>query len=235
MFENKIICTICARGGSKGLKNKNLKKINHKPLIFYTINQARKSRLFDKIVCTSDSNKILEEAKRNGVDLAIKRPKKYAKDNSPKLHAIKHAVDFTEKHFNYNFEYIVDLDVSAPLRSVTDIVKSLRLIKNKNYPCNLISITPSKKNPYYNMVEINKKGNIKIAKKIKKNIYGRQSAPKTYDINAGYYIWNKKGLSKLKDILNKRTIYYITPNKRSIDIDSLLDFHIVKNLLGKKI
>ena len=235
MKKNKIICTICARGASKGLKNKNLQKVNNKPLIFHTIDQAKKTGLFDKIVCTSDSSKILSTAKRYGLDLLIKRPRKYATDSSPKIEAIKHAVDFTEKHFGYNFEYIIDLDVSAPLRSIADINKSLKLIQNKNYPCNLISLTPSKKNPYFNMVEIDKKNKINIVKKLKKKIYSRQSAPKIYDINAGFYIWNRKGLLKLKNVLNKKTIYYITPNKRSIDIDSFLDFHIVKNLFEKKI
>jgi CMP-N-acetylneuraminic acid synthetase len=97
----------------------------------------------------------------------------------------------------------------------------------------LISGCKSRVNPYYNMIEIvNNK--LKRAKKYKKNIYRRQDAPQTYDFNASIYIWNRKSLINFKSFFTKKTVFYEMPEKRSIDIDSELDFRLVEFLLKKK-
>ena len=187
----KILCTICARGGSKEIKNKNIIKLRGKPLIYHTIKQAKKSRIFDKIVCSSDSIKILKIAKKNNLDYLILRSKKLSIDQSPKIDVIKNALILSEKKFNTKFDYIVDLDVTAPLRLISDIKRSLNYIKKIKNICNLITISPSRKNPYFNMVELNQSGNIKLIKKAsnkKSLITARQLAPKVFDINAGIYI-----------------------------------------------
>jgi len=127
----KVLCTICMRGNSKGLVNKNLKLLNGKPLMYYTINQAKKSKIFDEIVVSSDSQKILNKAKNLKIKNLILRPKKLASDTSGKLPAIKHALLKTENKLNKEFDYIIDLDVTSPLRSINDIKKSLALFKKK--------------------------------------------------------------------------------------------------------
>ena len=106
-----ILCTICARGGSKGLKNKALKKIFNKPLISYTIKQAIKSKTFDEIVLSTDSKKIQRAGKKYGVRSWFLRPKKLSNDNCSKLLAIRHAFTEAEKYFGKKFNYCVDLDV----------------------------------------------------------------------------------------------------------------------------
>ena len=88
----KILCTICARGGSKGVKNKNIKKFLGKPLICHTISQAKKVKKFSKIVCSSDSKKILDIAKKNKVDYLILRPKFLSNDRVSKVKAIRHCL-----------------------------------------------------------------------------------------------------------------------------------------------
>ena len=98
----KILCTICARGGSKEVKNKNIINFFGRPLIFQTINQAKKSNLFYKIVCSSDSKKILKISQKFGVDLTIKRPKKLSSDKIPKTKAIKHSLEVSEKFLYQN-------------------------------------------------------------------------------------------------------------------------------------
>jgi len=127
----KILCTICARKGSKEIKNKNIIKFNGKPLITHTINQAKKINIFNKIVCTSDSKKILNIAKKLDLDFLIKRSKKLSSGSAAKIDVIKHALILSEKHFKCKFDYIVDLDVTAPLRSILDIKKSINFIKKK--------------------------------------------------------------------------------------------------------
>tara|TARA_Y100000590_G_scaffold401741_1_gene486850 strand:- start:1899 stop:2594 length:696 start_codon:yes stop_codon:yes gene_type:complete len=230
----KILCSICARAGSKGLLKKNIKKFVNKPLIFYTINQAKKTNIFDKIVCSSDSLKILQISKKYGVDFTIKRPRNLCQENVPKLYAIKHLTKVTEKHFKTKFDLIVDLDITAPLRSQKDIINSVNKIKNiTNKPSNLLTLTPSRRNPYYNMIEIKNNCLVNV-KKNKKKVTSRQKSPKVFDINAGVYVWNRLGLLKNKGLINKNTRYYITPNDRSLDIDSDLDFKIVQFLYKNK-
>ena len=157
---NSILCTICMRSGSQGVRNKNMRIINGKPLMYYTIKQAIKSKLFDNIVVSTDSKKILTKAKLCGAEGWFIRPKRLASNTCSKILAIKHALREAEKFYNKKFKFIVDLDVTSPLRRVEDIVSAYKtFIKNKGDI--LITGAKSKKNPYFNIVEI-------INKKVKK-------------------------------------------------------------------
>ena len=162
----KILCTICGRGGSKGVKNKNLISIKGKPLIYYTIKQAIKSGLFDEIVVSTDNLKIQRAAKRYGAKSWYLRSKSLSNDNAPKIPVIRDTLIKSEKYFNKIFDYIIDLDISSPLRDTQDITRAFKkFLKFKNE--NLFSVYESKKNPYFNMVEI-KNDKINLLKKIKK-------------------------------------------------------------------
>ena len=229
----KILCTICARSGSKGVKNKNLKKINNKPLIYYTIKKALDSNLFDDIVVSTDSLKIRKIANKYGAASWFLRPKKLATDKSKKIPVIQHALSQSEKYFKKNYDIIIDLDPTSPLRDIKDIINSYRYFKKKRADI-LMSGCPSRRNPYFNMVEIaNKK--LKRVKALKKNIFRRQDAPKTYDCNASIYIWKKKSLLNFKTFYKSKTVLYVMPEERSWDIDNNFDFKIVQFLLKKKL
>ena len=226
----KILCSICARGGSTSLKNKNIKILNGKPLIIHTLITAKKTKIFDKIVVSSDSKNILKISKRYA-DYLIKRPFKLSHDKAPKIPAIKHALLSSEKYFNKKFDIIIDLDATSPLRQVKDISGALKkFLQNKN--SNLFSVSPANKNPYYNMVELKKK-KIKIVKDTKTNFYGRQEAPKIFDVNASIYIWKRTSLLNAKNILNHKTGIFIMPKSRSIDIDDKDDFNLVDYYMKK--
>ena len=229
----KILCSICARGNSKGLKNKNIKLFNGRPLIWHSINQARKSKIFSKIICSSDSSKILKIAKDSGVDLNIKRSKKLSSGKCPKKDVIKDVILKAEKFYGEKYDLIFDLDITSPVRKIKDIKNCLKALKKIKKPCNLITICESKKNPHFNMIKIKNK-KLSIAIPPKKDIPSRQLAPKIYDMNASIYAWNRKGFFKLKDIINQNTIYYKMPISSSFDIDSVIDFKI-SELLFKKI
>tara|TARA_Y100000816_G_C26003648_1_gene524484 strand:+ start:97 stop:819 length:723 start_codon:yes stop_codon:yes gene_type:complete len=237
----KILCTICARGGSKGLTNKALRKINDKPLIYYTIKQAIKSKVFDQVVVSTDSKKIQKVAKYYGAKSWFLRPKKFSHDASSKLVAVRHALVESEKYFKKYYEICVDLDITSPLRNINDIKNALRKFKQEK-ASNLISVCEAKKNPYFNMIE-KKENKIKIVK-YKKNsnkfsrsystdfsISRRQDAPKVYEMNASIYIYNRKNLIKKIKLLNNRTSIFLMPRNRSVDIDDIYDFNLVKLLL----
>lgn len=220
------------RGNSQEIKNKNLISINKKPLMYYTIKSAINSKLFDKIVVSSDSKKIQKLSKKLGAEVIFSRPKKLSNHNSPKLSAIKHAVVESEKFYKKKFDYVVDLDVTAPCRDATDIKQAFKKFK-KSKKDMLVSVTKSRKNPYFNMLEIRNK-RISIVKKTSKKIFSRQQSPIVYDMNAAIYIWKKDKLLKSKNLLQKSLSIYKMPPEKSIDIDSKLDFRINEMIIKTK-
>ena len=229
----KILCTICVRGGSQGVNNKNIKIINGMPLMYYTINQAVKSKVFKRIVVSTDSKKISLMANKFGAQSWFLRPKHMSRDASAKIPAIRHAFLEAENYFNETYDILVDLDATSPLRKINDIKKSLKKFRNKNVN-NLITVCEARKNPYFNMLEV-KNGLFKKVKKLKYNkiIIRRQDAPKVYEMNASIYIWKREAIINNFPLLSKKTLIYEMPEERSIDIDSKLDFKFVEYLLNK--
>ena len=220
------------RGNSQEIKNKNLISINKKPLMYYTIKSAINSKLFDKIVVSSDSKKIQKLSKKLGAEVIFTRPKKLSNHNTPKLRAIKHAVVKSEKFYKKKFDYVIDLDVTAPCRDATDIKQAFKKFK-KSKKDMLVSVTKSRKNPYFNMLEIKNK-RISIVKKTSKKIFSRQQSPIVYDMNAAIYIWKKEKLIKSKKLLLNSLSIYEMPPEKSIDIDSKLDFRINEMIIKTK-
>ena len=227
-MKKKILCTICVRKNSQELKNKNIKKINNKPLVLITIQQAIKSKLFDKIVVNSDS-KIIKKICKNKISLFINRKKKLAGNYVSKIEVIKDSLLKSEKEYNCRFDLIVDLDVTSPLRKVSDIKDAVKFFINSNFN-NLISGSEAKKNPYFNQI-ILKKNKVNIVCKPKKRIPSRQLAPKIYDLNASIYIWRRKKLIKSKNLIDSKTGFFEMKTEKSLDIDSELDFKLVKYIL----
>lgn len=226
-----ILCTICARKGSKGIKGKNLLKIKNKSLIFYTIDQAQKIKSINDIVISTDLKLSPKELKKRSLKVFFKREKKLSNDKVGKVPVIRDALKRAEKYYNKQYEIIIDLDVTSPLRSLTDIKNAIsKFINSKSN--NLITLCESRKNPYFNMVEIIKKvPNLVINSR--KTIRRRQDAPKIYDMNASIYLWKRKFLMKSDNLFSKKTMYYLMPVNRSIDIDNINDFKLVKFYLKK--
>ncbi|MGE7999182.1 cytidylyltransferase domain-containing protein [Lysinibacillus sp. NPDC093190] len=227
------ICTICARGGSKGVKNKNLRGLLGKPLIAHSILQAKKSNLFDVIAVSSDSDEILQVAKEFGVDYVVKRPDKLATDTAAKLPVIQHCVQQIEKLSNLKFDTITDIDATSPLRTIEDLQNAVSMLELHDNATNLITAAPARRSPYFNLVEKGKDGYVGLSKPLENTVVRRQDAPKTYDMNASIYVWNRKSFFNAISVFTDNTILYVMPEGRSQDIDSELDFEIVE-LLAKK-
>lgn len=230
---DKILCTICARGGSKGVKNKNIKLLNNKPLIAYTIEQAKESGLFEHIVISTDSDDIARIAQEYGAETFFKRDSKMASDNAGKLEVIKDAFVKSEEYYGTKFEYLIDLDATAPLREVEDILNSFKQFKEQNND-NLITAMSSRRSPYFNLVEVDSKGKVYLSKTLDKSIVRRQDTPKSYDMNASIYIWKRDTILNENNIFLEQTGLYVMPEERSIDIDSELDFKFVEFLMREK-
>ena len=224
-----ILCTICARKGSKGLKNKNFLKIYNKKLIFYSIDQAKKIKSIDDIVISTDLEIPTKELKKRNLRLFFKRSKNLSSDRAGKVPVIRDALLKAEYFYKKKYDIIIDLDVSSPLRKLDDIKKAIKMFLARDSN-NLITACKSRKNPYFNMVEVvNDK--LCLVKKMKKKILRRQDARQVYDINASIYIWKRNYLLKSNTIISNKTLLYEMPYNRSVDIDSKDDLKIVKLFL----
>ena len=229
-----ILCTICARQDSKGVKNKALKKINGKTLIEISIKQAFLSNLFDEIVVSTDSKKIQNIAIKSGAKSWFLRSKKLSNDKISKTPAIKDIFQKSEIRFKKKFDICIDLDVTSPLRKPKDIKNALKIFLKKKKTQNLFSVCEARRNPYFNMIEV-KNRTIDLVKKPKNlfKVTNRQIAPQVFDMNASIYIWKRSAILKSIELFNKDTDIYIMPQSRSIDIDTDFDLKLIR-LLSKK-
>jgi len=230
---SNILCTICARGGSKGVKYKNIKELNGKPLIAYTIEQAKASSLFEHIVISTDSDEIATIAKQYGAEVFFKRSAEMASDTAGKLDVIRDAFVRSEEYYNEQYDYLIDLDATAPLRIVDDIIDSFnQFLKDSND--NLITAMPSRRSPYFNLVEQDKDGKVYLSKKLDSTVVRRQEAPKSYDMNATIYIWKRDVRLGENSLFLEKTGLYVMPEERSIDIDTELDYKFVEFIMKDK-
>ena len=231
----KRLCSVCARGGSKGVPNKNIRPLLGKPLLIHSLDQARDSGLFDCIVVSSDSNEILQLAEEWGVDHAIERPEELATDFAPKLPVIQHCFLTTETLSGMTFDIAVDLDATSPLRNQADLKGVVDLLESNYTATNVITGTPARRSPYFNLIELDESGRVHLSGK-RKNIDGtivrRQDAPPCFDLNASIYAWWRDSLLKARHVIQSSTRLYVMPEERSVDIDSELDFRWVEFLMN---
>lgn len=226
------LCTICARGGSKGVKGKNLRPLLGKPLLAYSIEQAKASGLFALIAVSSDSDLILETAREYGADHLIKRPDELATDQAAKLPVIQHCVAEVERLQCQTFDIIVDLDATSPLRTVEDLRAAVALLEDGE-AMNVITAMPARRSPYFNLVELNAAGFVELSKPLAVPVVRRQDAPKCFDMNASIYVWRRAVLFDKNSIFTDKTALYVMPEERSIDIDSELDFAFVEFIMSQ--
>lgn len=228
------VCTICARGGSKGVKGKNIRSLNGISLIGHTIKQAQSSNIFDAICVSSDSPEILEVAEKFSVDLLIERPNELASDTAGKIPAIVHALQTAEQKLRTSFSTLVDLDATSPLRLPEDITKAVEILETSGCS-NVITGCTARRSPYFNLVEMEHSGKIALAKKYTQEIKRRQDAPKCFDMNASIYAWNRAKFLAAPDVFYEDTRLLVMPAVRSVDIDEEIDWLIVETILNKGI
>ena len=228
----KRLATICARGGSKGVPNKNLKLLSGRPLIAWSVLQAKATGLFDRIVVSSDSEAIQSAALQAGADDVVNRPVDMATDEAPKVPAILHALLETERQNNECYDTLVDLDATAPLRFPDDISGAIALLENSG-SSSIITGNTAYRSPYFDLVELQSNGTVRVSKTPSRPIVRRQDVPVCYDMNASIYVWKRDVLVENPSIFYDDTRLFEMPAERSREIDSPFDFLIVEFLFEK--
>jgi len=229
-----ILITICARGGSKGIAGKNIKILAGKPLIEYTLEIATQfSHRYTNVVIalSTDSIEIKNVALSSGLEVPYQRPEVFATDNAGKIDAIKDVLFFYENLNRTEYEYILDLDVTSPLRNLEDLSKAFQLLIDDKVAYNLFSVSPANRNPYFNMVEKGTDGYFHLINKIPDNILRRQSAPKVYDLNASFYFYRRIFFNlDFKSAITEKSLVYEVPHS-CFDLDHPIDFEFLSYLI----
>jgi CMP-N-acetylneuraminic acid synthetase len=229
--QGQVLGLILARGGSKGIPRKNIKKLNGKPLVSYTIKAARKSSYLDRIVVSTDDSEIAAVAEHWGAEAPFLRPDKLATDEAASIDAVIHAVNWLKKESSYHPEYTMLLQPTSPLRKTEDIDKAVeKLIKNGGG--SLIGLSESDKHPYW-MMKI-KEGEVVPFSEKKSQYTRRQDLPEVYEINGAIYLAETEKMLSEKKLLPGITLPYTMPKKRSIDIDDRLDWKLAEVLLKEE-
>lgn len=232
-----ILITICARGGSKGIPGKNIKLINGKPLIAYTIDLANKiqSNFKAKISLSTDDNAIKKVAEDHGVFTNYLRSEYLATDAAGKKDTIKDLVIYEESLINEKYDFILDLDVTSPLRNLEDVEKALGMMLAQPEAMSLFSVNPAARNPYFNMVEENGSGFYSLVKTNPDGgVMSRQAAPKVYELNASFY-WYRRSFfdSEYENAITDKSLIYCMDHI-CFDLDHPIDFLFMEYLLKEE-
>lgn len=226
-----ILATICCRGGSKGVPGKNLKLLHGKPLIAYTIETAATSSLINDLIVSTDDKQIADVAKQFGAKVPFVRPADLATDTSSKWPVFRHAVESYEKLTGKRIEYLVDLDVTVPLKTADDIDGAiLKALNNVDADVVITGYEPER-NPYFNMMEITEGGFAKLVKKTDKTIVRRQDAPDVFSLTPAAFVIKRMALYNYDHWSNAKCLIHQIPRERAIDIDTEIDFKIVEFLI----
>ncbi len=230
-LKKKILALVPARGGSKGIKLKNLKKINKRSLIKITSDFIDKCKFFDLKILSSDNKLILKHATKLNFEI-IKRNKKLSGDHVSDLEVINHSL-FELKKKRLNFDYLVYLQPTSPLRQKSHLLNTLKKVIKRNYDSSWsISEVSLKYHPLKSLIIHNKK--LKLFNEKGKKIIARQMLEKTYIRNGVFYIFNLKQLFKQKTFYLKKNLPSITKYK-TINIDTPDDFKKAKKILSNEI
>lgn len=234
----KILGVITARGGSKGIPGKNIKELGGQPLIFYTIKAAQESGIFDRIILSTDDPKISEVAKRYGVEVPFMRPAELAKDDTPHLPVMQHAVKWLKDNENYNPDFVAILQPTAPLRQPWHLKEAFELMQ-KLQADSVVGVieVPGHYSPYW-AVTTNEGGlgELFIGGPIKNRIPRRQSFPKKAYANSGHvYIFKTELLfdSQGANFYGDSVALYPIEDKYAVNVDNPEDWELAEKAMKK--
>lgn len=240
MSQGNILCVIAARGGSKGVPGKNIRPLLGKPIIAWAIEKAFAVDCINRVVVSTDSEQIAEVARAAGADVPFMRPLELASSETGKFQVWQHALDACERIDSIVYDHYVDIDCTNPLIETSDIEGALQhfshLCMEGFDPDAVFTISDARRNPYFNLVEPDCEGVLKMSKSFENGIVlARQRAPAVFEHVAGTYVLSSRYLRSANHLLDGRAFgYQISPSK-AFDIDSELDFSVIEFLLKRQL
>lgn len=240
MQSERILCVIGARGGSQGVPGKNIRPLLGKPVIVWAIQKALAVPGIDRVVVSTDSEEIAGVARAAGAEVPFMRPVTLASSDAGKFQVWQHALQACEQQDGITYDLYIDIDCTNPLLQVGDIEAALQkfkqLRKDGLAPDAVFTVSEARRNPYFNLVEADKDGALKMSKSIGNGaVLARQRAPAVYEHVAGTYVLTTKYLKSASHLLDGRAFGYQIPPERAFDIDSELDFALIEFLLKRQL
>lgn len=231
------LCVISARGGSRGLPGKNIRPMLGKPLIVWSIEQALSTPDIDRVVVSTDSEDIAAVALAAGAEVPFLRPAYIATPEAGKFDVFKHALSTCEAHYGEEYEFYLDLDCTNPLRDVSDISACIAQYRKRHHQGldGVFTICPARKNPYFNLLELDDNAALKICKKLPGTIVRRQDSPPVYEHVASIYVLAPDYIRRASYLLDGHTEGYDIGSEKSLDVDSDFDFLLIEYLMKRKL
>ncbi len=228
----RLLVTVAARQGSQGVKGKNLRELAGKPLILHTIEQVRRWGRYERLVVSTDGEEIARVARAGGAEVPFLRPAELATDTCAKMPVLRHALIQSEQHFAACFDAVLDLDVTAPVRTVEAIDGIVSAFERQRPDC-IFSVVRARKNPYFNMVEVTEDGLAHLCKTLLAGVTRRQDAPVVFEMNASMYVYDRAFLldERHRSPLGGRAVVYEMPESSAFDIDTEMDLRFVEFLV----
>jgi len=223
----KTVAIIPARGGSKGIPRKNVKRLNGKPLIGYIIETVLKVDEIDRVIVSTEDPEIVAVAKEFGAEVPFMRPEELAGDEIGTLPVLQHAINYLEKKENYKPDVIVLLYATSPMLSNSRIGEAIRLIKEKNFD-SLLSVVEDRGHYWI-------ENNEKYERLYPNNPTNRQFMKPLLKENGAIYITKRDFLMEKDEIVGGSIGFLVMEERETIDIDELLDFEIVEIIMSKRV
>jgi len=225
--KKRILAIIPARGGSKGIPRKNLKELNGKPLIAYTIEEAVNSKYISKLIVSTEDKEIAEISEQFGAEVPFLRPMELAVDETSGIEPILHAVKwFYDK--GCTFDYIICIQCTSPFRKAEQIDEAIKKMVSGGAD-SIVSVCESEVNPYW--MKVVEDGRIEDFLSNVPFYARRQDTPEIYRLNGAIYIAKTEVLLEYKNWYTKNTLAYIMDRKSSLDIDDITDFKFAEFLM----
>jgi CMP-N-acetylneuraminic acid synthetase len=229
----RIMAIIPARSGSKRLPGKNIKLLGRKPLIAWSIEQAKTSKYIDEVIISTDSEEISRIAKELGGNVPFLRPVTLAQDNTPMIDVVAHVLSETEKSKGYLPDFVVLLQPTSPLRTLADVDAAIEMLVTNKTANAVVSITEVSESPYW-MKSLTSEDFVEDFLENKEKYDKRQDVPIVYRLNGAIYFCKVSILLETRNFCPENTLGYVMPEERSVDIDSIIDFKLAELMIFKK-
>ncbi|WP_425857508.1 cytidylyltransferase domain-containing protein [Aeromonas veronii] len=228
----RTIAFIFARGGSKGLPQKNIKPLDGKPLIQYSIETALATAGIEQVFVSTDDAAIASVARAAGAEI-IERPAELATDTSPEWLSWRHAIDYVRAIYG-DFDVFVSLPATSPLRDETDVSAAIKQLLDTGADI-CISVTPANRSPYFNMVKQNEDDYVELVNRPATGVYRRQDAPEVFDITTVVYAAKPEFVLEKNALFDGKVTSVLIPKDRAVDIDDIYDFMLAEAIVKRKL
>lgn len=231
-MEKNILGLITARGNSKGVPKKNIRKLCDKPLIAWTIEAAKICQKLDRVIVSTDNSEIAEICRDYGADVPFMRPDELAEDFSDHMDVMIHGIDWVIHNEKWTPDYVLLLQPTSPLRNSIDISAAIDILFRENAD-SVISVTETEAHPYFAR-RVDEDGILVDFMEKPEGYLPRQRLPKVYNENGAIYLARTEVLLRSRSWYTNCTYPYVMPIERSIDIDTLWDFKMAELIMNDK-